>query len=154
MDQAKIIAGFRGEYQFLSNFHPCKVTFYQMEFRSVEAAFQAAKCADPGERKQFLTLSAAEAKRLGRRVRLRSDWEQRKMTIMHNLLIHKFEENPELLSKLLDTGNAVLVEENTWHDNFWGICTCPKCAGIKGANHLGRLLMAIRANYFSGVRYV
>ncbi len=39
----EIIDRFAGPYAFLSNFHPCRVTFYGMTFSSVEAAFQAAK---------------------------------------------------------------------------------------------------------------
>lgn len=62
MYSKEVIAGFRGEYQFLSNFYPCRVTFYAMAFPSVEAAFQAAKCADLADRVRFLDLSPAEAK--------------------------------------------------------------------------------------------
>lgn len=153
MNDVDAIIGFRGEYQFLSNFYPCRVSFYNMAFPSVEAAFQAAKCADPSERQRFLNLVPAEAKRLGRCVRLREDWEQRKLTVMHNLLVHKFEENPDLRRRLLRTGSARLVEANTWHDNFWGVCTCPKCKGIVGQNRLGRLLMQIRADYIRGEAY-
>ena len=141
------INGFRGEYHFLSNFYPCRITFYGLTFTSVEAAFQAAKCADPQQRKSFCDLSAADAKRLGRSVALRQDWEQRKLTIMHNLLVHKFYENPELLDKLLATGTAPLVESNTWHDNFWGNCTCSRCSRIDGRSTLGRLLMEIRSSF-------
>lgn len=138
---------FQGEYRFLSNFYPCRITFYGLTFTSVEAAFQAAKCADPQQRKVFCDLSAADAKRLGRSVALRQDWEERKLTIMHNLLIHKFHKNPELLGKLLATGTALLVEGNTWHDNFWGNCTCKRCGHKKGKNMLGRLLMEIRCAF-------
>jgi hypothetical protein len=89
-----------------------------MCFPSVEAAFQAAKCATPNDRVQFLNLAANQAKRRGRQIKMRPDWEDRKLTIMHNLLVHKFNENLELIPKLLDTGGAVLVEGNTWHDNY------------------------------------
>lgn len=146
-----VIDRFIGPYAFLSNFYPCRVTFHRMAFPSVEAAFQAAKCAGPKDRMRFLTLEPAQAKRLGRRVKMRPDWDARKLTIMHNLLVHKFEENPSLISKLLNTGGAVLVEGNTWHDNFWGCCTCARCGGQHGRNNLGRLLMRLRAEYMSRV---
>ena len=52
---------------------------------------------------------------------------------------------PELRTKLLATGNRVLVEGNYWHDNFWGECTCEKCkATQKAENWLGKLLMERR----------
>lgn len=144
-----VIDRFTGPYSFLSNFYPCRVTFYGMAFSSVEAAFQAAKCADPDDRAQFLKLNPAEAKRRGRQVAMRSDWEARKMTIMHNLLVHKFEENHELIPMLLATGTSVLVDGNNWHDNFWGICTCSGCRGRCGRNNLGRMLMKLRTEYMN-----
>ena len=36
----EVIDRFTGPYAFLSNFHPCRVTFYGMTFPSVEAAFK------------------------------------------------------------------------------------------------------------------
>lgn len=143
------IGRFTGPYAFLSNFQPCRVTFYGMIFPSVEAAFQAAKCANHQDRVQFLAMTPQQAKRRGHQIQMRSDWDSRKLTIMHNLLVHKFNENPELIPKLIATGNAVLVEGNTWHDNFWGCCTCSRCGGRRGRNNLGRLLMQLRADYMA-----
>ena len=145
----EVIDRFTGPYAFLSNFHPCRVTFYGMTFPSVEAAFQAAKCADHRDRAQFLAMTPEQAKRRGRQIRMRDDWDARKRTIMHNLLVHKFSENPDLIPKLLATGGAVLVEGNTWHDNYWGCCTCSRCGGRRGRNNLGRLLMELRADYMA-----
>ena len=94
----EVIDRFTGPYAFLSNFHPCRVTFYGMTFPSVEAAFQAAKCADHRDRAQFLAMTPEQANRRGRQIRMRDDWDARKRTIMHNLLVHKFSENPDLRS--------------------------------------------------------
>eukprot|EP00766_Chilomastix_caulleryi_P006801 gnl/Chilomastix_caulleri/928.p1 GENE.gnl/Chilomastix_caulleri/928~~gnl/Chilomastix_caulleri/928.p1 ORF type:complete len:72 (+),score=16.91 gnl/Chilomastix_caulleri/928:250-465(+) len=66
------------------------------------------------------------------------------MTEMEKILEAKFTQNPELKKLLLKTGNAKLVEGNTWHDNFWGDCRCGKCKGKQGENHLGKMLMALR----------
>ena len=79
----EVIDRFTGPYAFLSNFHPCRVTFYGMTFPSVEAAFQAAKCADHRDRAQFLAMTPEQAKRRGRQIRMRDDWDARKRTIMH-----------------------------------------------------------------------
>ena len=145
----EIIECFTGPYAFLSNFYPCRVTFYGLTFPSVEAAFQAAKCANAQDRAQFQDMTPSQAKHRGRQIQMRDDWDTRKLTIMHNLLVHKFNEKPELISKLLATGGAVLVEGNTWHDNYWGCCTCSRCAGRRGRNNLGRLLMQLRAEYIT-----
>jgi predicted NAD-dependent protein-ADP-ribosyltransferase YbiA (DUF1768 family) len=63
--------------------------------------------------------------------------------IMEKLLIQKFSDS-ELKKILLNTENSILIEGNSWHDNFFGNCTCIKCKDIKGENHLGKLLMKIR----------
>lgn len=49
-----------------------------------------------------------------------------------------------LKKKLLETGDAELIEGNYWHDNTWGQCYCPRCKNKIGENHLGKLLMKIR----------
>lgn len=131
---------FRNEYNFLSNFYTCPIKYEGLTYQNTEAAFQAAKCI--GEnfnlRKEFTTLTGGQAKRKGRHVPLRADWEQIKDDIMYNIIYCKFTQNPELTKKLLDTGNIELVEDNTWHDTYWG-----KCNGI-GKNRLGEILMKIR----------
>ena len=134
-----VIDQFRGEFHWLSNFYNCPVPFEGLTFSNTEAAFQAAKTLDMEERERFLGLSGGQAKRLGRRVELRSDWEAVKIDIMRQVLKSKFTQNPELKAKLIATGDAELIEGNNWNDRFWGVCNG------KGQNHLGRLLMELRA---------
>ena len=57
---------------------------------------------------------------------------------MRDLLVQKFGSG-QLREKLLATGDAELVEENTWGDTFWGVCNGRR------ENMLGTLLMDIRA---------
>ena len=126
-------------YQFLSNMQPCTVFCYGVMYTSVESAYQASKCVDPADRVQFQNLNPYEAKKLGRRVRMRSDFDTVKLQFMEELLRRKFSNvNPELKQKLIDTGDIELVEVNTWNDFYWG-----ECRGV-GENHLGKLLMKIR----------
>lgn len=144
------IRNFRGEYRFLSNFYPCRITYNGYQYTNVEAAFQSEKSADLRDCSQFTSLSARVAKQVGRSVKLREDWEQSKVDVMSDLLRVKFLSNPELLAKLLQTGDAQLSEGNNWHDNFWGDCGCERCAGKPGKNTLGRLLMELRGSIHSG----
>ena len=58
---------------------------------------------------------------------------------MYVINFEKFSCNFYLLHKLLTTGDAKIVEGNTWGDTFWGVC------GGVGENHLGKVLMRIRA---------
>ena len=69
---------------------------------------------------------------------LRNDWEKVKDEIMYNICLCKFTQNEELKQKLLNTGNAELIEGYTWNDTYWGICRG------RGKNHLGKILMQIR----------
>lgn len=131
-----VIDEFKGRYFFLSNFSESNIVYNGHRFLSAEAAFQAAKC--PNRMADFCNLNPSEAKRLGRRVRLRSDWESVKDQVMYDVCLCKFTQNPELLHKLIQTGSAELVEGNTWGDKVWGVCD-----GI-GENRLGKILMKIR----------
>jgi N-glycosidase YbiA len=134
----KTIGQFTGQHRFLSNFWSCCIAFEGHSYRTVEHAFQAAKTLDEDERRRIRNEhSAAAAKRRGKRVELRTDWDEVKVDIMRELLRQKFGSEP-LRSRLLKTGNALLVEGNWWGDKFWGVCDG------KGLNTLGTLLMQIR----------
>ena len=138
MTGPKVIDSFSGDYSFLSNFYRSTIIFEGMTYPSVEHAFQANKTLDLLRRNQIRNArSCGEAKRLGRSVILREDWEQIKIGLMEKLLKEKFA-NPNLKELLLKTGDANLIEGNDWGDNFWGVCR-----GI-GHNHLGKLLMKAR----------
>ena len=135
------IVSFRDEYQFLSNFYSCKVTYDGYTYLNSEAAFQAQK--DLTRRNEFTSLSGPSSKRLGKRVNLRKDWEDVKLKIMEEIVKCKFDQNPDLKEKLIDTGDAILIEGNDWGDKYWGVCK-----GV-GENHLGIILMKIRDSYLN-----
>lgn len=135
------IREFRGDYFFLSNFYEAPVTFQGLTYGSNEAAFQAQKCLDLTERAEFTALRPSDAKRRGRRVCLRPDWETVKVELMEQIVRAKFTQNEDLKAMLLATGDALLEEGNNWNDTFWGV---HKSNG-RGQNHLGRILMKIRA---------
>jgi ribA/ribD-fused uncharacterized protein len=133
------IAEFQGEYRFLSNFWPAQVTLDNVVYPSVECAYQAAKTLILVDRKPFTCMNAGQAKRAGKSLIIRPDWNQVKLAIMANLVKQKFNNNVELRVKLLNTGNDELVEGNRWNDTFWGICNG------KGTNHLGKIIMDVRS---------
>lgn len=140
------VDSFSGQYKYLSNFAGSPFIWGGKEWRTVEHAFQAAKCLTDAESEMICgCFTPAEAKRLGRSIRLRPDWEEIKESVMLDLVRLKFRQNRELAEKLLLTGTAKLVEGNRWHDNTWGKCTCGRCAGKKGENLLGKALMKVRA---------
>lgn len=78
---------------------------------------------------------------MGRRVKLRPDWEQVKTAVMEEVVRAKFTQNPDLAALLLSTGDAELIEGNTWGDTCWGV----DLRTGRGENRLGRILMKVRA---------
>tara|TARA_R110000824_G_scaffold398843_1_gene603457 strand:+ start:35 stop:454 length:420 start_codon:yes stop_codon:yes gene_type:complete len=134
-----MINSFTGQYRWLSNFWSCTIIDKDGNtWLSAEAAFQACKCNNPQERDQFISLSAGEARKLGRRVSMRTDWNDIRLSVMESIVRRKFTQNKDLQRKLLDTGTQELVEGNPWGDTFWGMCKG------RGHNHLGKILMRIR----------
>ena len=139
-----MISVFDGQYMFLSNFYNASCTFEGKIYPTVEHAFQAAKTLIPEEREEIRKAETpGKAKRMGRAVTLRPDWEEVKTDVMRECLRSKFRFAP-LAIDLINTGDEELVEGNTWHDNCWGNCTCEQCANKPGENRLGKLLMEIR----------
>ena len=141
-----MIDSFTRDYFFLSNFYNVYLEYEGITYCSTEAAFQATKSLDIGERMRIARMSPSDAKRAGRKVQLRPDWEEIKDKVMYDVCYKKFTNNDalHLKEKLLKTGNEELVEGNMWHDNYWGNCTCEKCKNIEGQNKLGKILMEIR----------
>lgn len=140
------IMRFDNEHRFLSNFFMIPVAYEGTEYPSTEHAFQAAKTLDPAEREKVRKApTCGKAKRLGREITRRPDWDQIKIGVMKDLIRQKFSDKtyPDMAEKLLATGDAELVEGNHWHDNFWGVCHCDEC-GKDGENHLGKVLMEVR----------
>lgn len=132
---------FSGEYEFLSNMYPCKVTYGGITYKCSESAYQAQKCPELAAR--FSDLNGYVAKKMGRQVNIRPDWEQVKLRIMATIVFQKFNQNKELAEKLILTGDAELIEGNYWGDTYWGICT-NKTYDNAGENYLGKILMFTR----------
>jgi len=155
-----MINWFRDEFAFLSNFHLVKLTYGTYSKRrmgvpvevpgvysSVEHAFQAAKTLDLEMRYTVsMAPSARAAKVFGRQLSLRPEWEQKRLDIMRELLRLKFPPGSNLARMLILTDPESLEEGNKWHDNFWGRCHCPRCAGKGGQNWLGKMLMELRTS--------
>lgn len=108
-----VIDSFKGKYFFLSNFYESPVIYEGITYLNNEAAFQAQKTLTNKERLAFSMLNPSQAKKLGRSVSLRPDWEDIKIDIMYNICKAKFTQNETLKTKLLKTGDATLIEGNT-----------------------------------------
>lgn len=132
------ITRFDGEYRFLSNFYPSPIVILGFDYPTVEHAYQSWKAKNLADWKYVATSETpAVAKRRGREIDCREDWDRIKIEVMEYCLQKKFED-PVMLEMLVSTFPMDLVEGNWWGDTFWGVCNG------KGENHLGKLLMKIR----------
>lgn len=137
-DNQTVINTFTGKYNFLSNFYPCTIEFDGEEYPSIEHAYQAAKTLDLDQRDEIRACNTPnKAKKVGKTVTLRKDWQKIRVSLMENFLQQKFS-IPELHKKLIETKDVEIIEGNWWGDTFWGVCNG------KGDNNLGKLLMKLR----------
>lgn len=137
-EQKVVIDQFRGDFGFLSNFFESSIWIDGIQYKSVEHAYQAAKAGDEVSKRMIREAKTPGiAKKLGYAVQLPYDWDKKKIDLMRTLIREKFA-NPLLRAMLLATGDAELIEGNTWNDTFWGVCR-----GV-GQNWLGKILMEIR----------
>lgn len=128
-------------YEFLSNFWGEPVTLNNFKFKNAEAAFWSQK--DPSKANKFIKLSPSEARKLGKSIEGTNNWNQRRIPVMEEVLRAKFNQNSNLKQRLLDTGEAYLVEARAEKpDLYWG-----QDDKGNGANHLGQLLMKLRSEF-------
>ena len=139
----KSIDQFQGQYRWLSNFWPCYIVYRDVLYPTAEHAYQAAKVQDPELKIKIKNCATpAEAKDFFQTHGVKPDtgWTvAKKLAIMEELLKIKFSgKDPFLTRALLETGDAAIIEGNSWNDTFWGVCNGA------GENNLGRLLMKVR----------
>jgi len=140
-----VINNFKDEHAFLSNFYPMRLDINGVTYDSVEHFYQSKKTIDSKDKLLIIEARTASiAKKLGRHIVLRGDWDEIKDSVMMEALKVKFDKPFYGLGrKLCLTYPFELIEGNNWHDNYWGMCYCKKCQG-KGQNKLGKMLMEVR----------
>jgi ribA/ribD-fused uncharacterized protein len=136
---------FTGDHEFLSNYYASPIEVDGILYATVEHAFHAAKTLKLDEKRGIAAAATpGDAKRMGRLVEARADWEEVKVGIMEDLVRLKFGTHSSLREMLLATGDAQLIEGNWWKDTFWGVCRGA------GRNELGKILMRVRAELAKG----
>ena len=142
-----MITEFKGPYRFLSNFHFCKFEWEGMTWVTAEHAFQAAKTEHMDVRARIQAApTPSAARKLGRQIQLRSQWDKMRVGFMREIVRAKFTQSALLSQAVIATYPAHLEEGNTWNDKFWGVCKG------KGKNMLGTILMDIRQELINSSR--
>ena len=143
-----MIENFNKEFYYLSNFYPISYTLESHDdilYKSVEHGFQSEKAINIEDRNRIIEQKTPGlAKRLGKNIKCKPQWDEIKLEIMKKHVLAKFQQNDYIKKKLISTNNIILIEGNTWHDNFWGKCSCVKCISCEKNNNLGKILMEVR----------
>ena len=136
-----VINSFDGEYDFLSNFYECPILWKGNLYRNSESIYQSYKTLNnvPFD---FTKTTGSQAKKISKKLNVRPDWNKIKFDLMYEICQEKFNQNTDIAQKLMNTGDAILIEGNYWGDTYWG-----KCNGV-GQNNLGKILMKIREELF------
>lgn len=132
---------------WFSNFLPLDQPFTYKDgitYTTVENFFQAMKTKDLELRKQIAAATPSQAKKLGRKLQLRENWQDISLQVMEYALRIKFAPGTSWYDKLMATGDEEIVEWSNWGDRRWG-----KTLDGVGENQLGKLLMKIRDEYKS-----
>ena len=144
-----IIEKFEGRWRFLSNFYECDIEHQGIRYPSVEHFYVSMKCNNEqmingkhytiGDFREMIanTPSPGLVKKIGQKIKVRSDWDNKKLEFMNWAIREKFK-YINLAELLVQTEDIDLIESNTWNDTFWGVCNG------KGKNHLGKILMKVR----------
>ena len=90
------ITEFKGEYHFLSNFHAAPFVYQDVEWPHSEAAYQAMKTTCTLWPVFAAMTNPVDAKRAGKTVDMRSDWNSVKVGLMREIVREKFIQNPHL----------------------------------------------------------
>lgn len=121
-----------------------KLSYLPISYITPEHFYQAMKSQYHLDHQKIAAAkTAAIAKKLGKSLIVRPDWNEVKLNVMEYVLNYKFTKNTTHGQKLIKTIEPI-IEYNYWHDNYWGNCTCKKCENIIKKNYLGKILEEIR----------
>ena len=149
--------GTRGTHGYMSNWFIAPFVIDGTEFSCVEQFMMYKKAVLFGDTLTSKRILSAKTpgtmKKLGRAVTpyVEEVWRENRFSIVYEGVKAKFSQNPQLLHKLLETGDALLVEASP-EDPIWGIAMTAtearKCSPEewKGENLLGKVLMQVRAD--------
>ena len=148
---------FKHPNNVLINYYPCDIKLDGQEFRGAEHCYLWHTCTDLMElelaERVFSASTPEEAKRisteLGTQKNL-TDWDNKKIDIMRNILLAKLDSCNLYRNVLLKSGDKILVESTK--DKFWGSNISHFLVKITdpiyypGENQLERLHMQFRDN--------
>ena len=146
-----------GVYGYMSNFYPCTFVHDNIKFNCSEQflMYVKAKTFEPDNselhNKILAETNPGKIKQFGREVGNYNEitWNSIRYSVMTQVLLCKFSQNPTLKAQLKSTGNKLLYEASPT-DKIWGIGLSIANVAKQtnklnyGTNLLGRALMEVR----------
>lgn len=140
------------EWGIFSNFAKTPMVINGVEFACVEQLFHYIRLNDEQERAAYLKLTPnmgmkMKAKAFKKRGVERSDWREIAVDVMRFCLNHKYQTSAEFREALADSGDRVIVEDESNRKNkpdSWGAVLDTATGEYYGKNIMGRLLMELR----------
>lgn len=142
---------FQSGHSFLSNFYPAPIVHDNCYYQTAEHWFQSAKCLFANDiRRHELIIQARsplDAKKIGDQINETSEWRKHRENALKEALDLKFDQNPTLAQRLIDTGQLTLHEATP--NMFYGIGASLHSRELRnkrysGLNKLGIALEAKR----------
>lgn len=145
------VVAYQSSVSPLSNLFPCKLKYYGCTYTSLEQCYQYQR-AIHHNRSQLASLILGtnhpyKAMYHGKSIVWEDrDWENKKLTVMEQMIRHKADQVPIFCDPLKFTGSHNLAE-NSWN-YFWGTGCCflldqVSIGNFRGGNHHGRLLQKV-----------
>lgn len=144
------VAGFyEREFYVFSNFSSFQVEWRGKLWPTSEHAYQAARYADVKPEyyeaiRKMRSAHQAYEFMLNNRATERPDWFNEKLAVMKDILRHKLQQHAYVQKKLLETGDAIIVEDSPV-DPYWGWGP-----NKDGENNLGTIWMELREELKDG----
>lgn len=130
-----------GELGYLATYSQHSFTIDEVLYKTSEHYYQSKKFLDKETIDRVIAAeSPKEASNIGRdrNNKKRDDWREIKKKIMFDAVYFKFKQNPDIMLKLLETGDLDIIEE-TVKENYWG------CGpNYDGENNYGKILCKVR----------
>ena len=151
---ANWVGSFQDEKAFLSNMYRQPIYFNrqheifvsdELVYPSTENLYHALKCQHVDDRIRFIKCTPFESKKLSKTMYVRPDWDDdMKIEAMKLCTDLKYDYNIDLQDKLLAVTDDIIVEENNWGDDFWGMVYNHSKGHFVGQNNLGHILTSKR----------
>lgn len=140
---------FTGKWRLLDNFAAIPTLYNGITYKTSEHAFAAAKAATKQWHDRIANAPDPNvAKMLGRRCKIRDDWDEIKFQVMYEIVRSKMRHSAPARALLRHTGVRRIYEGNSWHDQVWGVTNHQNLYQpgftATGQNGLGEILMMVR----------